>query len=57
MFVPQLLRNDKAQQAEILRNDSPWDAECLRLKKIRIRQTVSGKIKKYGVYSTAPYDH
>ena len=41
-----LLRNDKPQRAEILRYDPPWDWECFRLKNIRIRGTVSRKIKK-----------
>ena len=44
MFVPYLLRNGEPQQAEILRDDSPLDAECFRLKNIRIRQTVCRKI-------------
>ena len=44
MFVPYLLRNGEPQQAEILRDDSPLDAECFRLKNIRIRRTVSRKI-------------
>ena len=44
MFVPYLLRNGKPQQAEILRDDSPLDAECFRLKNIRIRLIVSWKI-------------
>ena len=28
-----------------MRDDSPWDVECFRLKNIRIRRTVSRKIK------------
>ena len=27
-----------------MRDDSPWDAECFRLKNMRIRRTVSRKI-------------
>ena len=46
LFVPSLLRNGEPQRAEILRDDSPWDEEGFRLKNIRIRQTVSRKIKK-----------
>ena len=40
-----LLRNGEPQRAEILRDDSAWGAKCLGQKNIRIRQTVSRKIK------------
>ena len=34
-----------------MRDDSPWDWEGFRLKNIRIRQTVSRKIKKNRAYT------
>ena len=37
---------------KFFRHDSPWDAECFRLKNIRIRRTVSRKIKKQSLSST-----
>ena len=55
MFVPYLLRNGEPKQAEILRDDSPLDAECFRLKNIRIRQSVSRKIACIvGMYTSDP---
>ena len=38
--------SSEPQRAENLRNDSPWVEEGFRLKSIRIRQTVSRKMKK-----------
>ena len=37
-------KNGEHQLAKILRDDFRWDAECFRLKKIRIRLTVSWKM-------------
>ena len=55
LFVPQLLRNGEPQRAEILRDDSPWDWEGFRLKKLRIRRTVSRKIACIvGMYTSDP---
>ena len=56
LFVPYLLQNREPQWAEILRDDSPWDAECFRLKNIRIRRTFSREKKKLERVQCALYD-
>ena len=54
-MFPNFSPNGEPQRAEILRDDSPWDWEGFRLKKLRIRRTVSRKIACIvGMYTSDP---